>query len=320
MRASPPRGVIFDVQRFSVHDGPGIRTTIFLKGCSLRCFWCHNPESIHPRPEIQFFPEKCIGCGECVALCTHAARAAQDGAGIVYLRENCAVCGACVETCYAGATALIGREATVEEVMEEVLRDRAFYATSGGGVTLSGGEPALQREFAYAILARCRAEGLHTAIETAANCRWEDLAALLPVTDLVMMDLKHMDPDKHRVVTGVSNRRILENARRLAQTEKPILFRVPVVPTVNDKPEEIGVIAAFVRTLIDLRAQVGAAADGRGPAPIALELLPFHKLAADKYRSLGLDYRAGELQPLTKEAMHVLTEVVRPHGLTLSGK
>jgi pyruvate formate lyase activating enzyme len=307
-------GIVFDIQRFSIHDGPGIRTTVFLKGCSLHCFWCHNPESIRPKPEIQFFPEKCIGCGECLLVCPHGARIVQDG-NIHYLRQACQACGECVETCYAGATTIIGQEMTVDEVMTEVLRDRAFYETSDGGVTLSGGEPVIQRDFAWAILERCKAEGLHTAIETAGNYPWDFLESLLPVTDLVMMDLKHMDSDQHRRATGVANERILANARRLTETDRAILFRTPVIPTVNDTSEAIGAIAGFVYALASARAK-----NGFGPAAsIGFELLPFHRLAADKYRSLGLDYRASQLQTLTKETMIALTEVARSHGVPIHG-
>jgi pyruvate formate lyase activating enzyme len=208
---------------------------------------------------------------------------------------------------------------TVEEVMDEILRDQAFYANSGGGVTLSGGEPAMQREFSQAILEGCKEKGLHTAIETAGNCRWEDLSSLLPVTDLIMMDIKHMNPEKHCADTGVSNERIISNARRLAETDKPIIFRVPVVPTVNDAPEEIAAIAAFVRSLAELRVannpELGACDE-----IFPLELLPFHRLAADKYRSLDLDYRASQLQQPSREKMEELREVARTCELSYSSR
>jgi len=309
-------GIIFDIQRFSIHDGPGIRTTVFFKGCSLRCFWCHNPEGLRPRPEIQFRPDRCIGCGECVAVCPQGAQAIENGTR-VYRRERCQACGQCVETCYADALVLVGQEMTVEQVMAEILQDHAFYETSGGGVTLSGGEPVLQRDFARAILECCKAEGLHTAIETAGNCRWGSLSALLPATDLIMMDIKHLDPEAHHAATGISNERILANARRLAQTDKPMIFRIPVVPTVNDTPEEIGAIAAFVRRLADLRSEKRHRPDGCHD--ISLELLPFHRLAGDKYRSLGLDYRARDLTQPSKEKMAQLVKMARVHGITVRG-
>ncbi len=309
-------GIVFDIQRFSVHDGPGIRTSVFLKGCSLRCFWCHNPESIRPKPEIQFVAENCIACGECLLICPDAARSVNDAGEIVYSRQQCQVCGTCVETCFAGATLLVGQEMAVTEVMNEIMADRQFYDTSDGGVTLSGGEPVLQKAFTLAVLSRCQAEGIHTAIETAGNYHWSDLEALLPHIDLVMMDLKQLDPQAHRAATGVSNERILENARHLADTHLPVWFRTPVIPTVNDTPEAISAIATFVHELVDRRAET---TNGSGPAPIELELLMFHQLASDKYRSLGLDYRAGQLNPITKDRMIELANVARSCDVTLRG-
>jgi pyruvate formate lyase activating enzyme len=303
-------GVVFSIQRFSIHDGPGIRTTVFLKGCTLRCFWCHNPEGIHLKPDIQFFPDRCIGCNECVRACQHGATYLLNDVRI-YDREKCVVCGACVDTCYAGARVLTGKHMTVDEVVSEVLQDRAFYETSGGGVTLSGGEPVMQPRFSYALLERCKAEGLHTAIETAGNVPWEDEEHMLAVTDLIMMDIKHMDSAKHRWATGVPNERILAAARKFALTNKPIIFRIPVIPTVNDTREEVGAIGAFVRELVELRNQNG----GDGDHTISLELLPFHRLAGDKYRSLDMDYRAKDLTAPTKAHMANLTEVARTHDI-----
>ena len=246
-------GIVFNIQRFSIHDGPGIRTTVFLKGCTLRCFWCHNPEGIRPQLENQFYPERCIGCGECVTVCPEGAQSMGEN-GRAYDRERCKVCGKCVEICYAGALLRMGNRTSAGEVCAEALRDRAFYQSSGGGVTLSGGEPVMQRDFSRAILEGCKAEGLHTAIETAGHYRWEDLAGLLPFVDLVMMDIKHMDRRKHHRATGVTNERILANATRLAGTGLPLLFRIPVVPTVNDTEDEIAAIARFVHRLGALRA------------------------------------------------------------------
>ena len=210
------RGIVTNIQRFSIHDGPGIRTTVFLKGCNLRCFWCHNPETLKPKAELQLFPDRCIGCGVCFDRCPQGAHVEVNG-GRLFRRELCVACGTCVETCYAQSLVLVGESKTVEEVVEEVLRDRPFYERSDGGVTLSGGEPLLQLAFSRAILARCKEENLHTAIETAASFPWERIETILPVTDLVMMDIKLMDADKHRAATGVSNERILDSAQRLGQ-------------------------------------------------------------------------------------------------------
>ncbi|MDQ1301799.1 MAG: Glycyl-radical enzyme activating protein [Chloroflexota bacterium] len=306
-------GLIFDIQRFSVHDGPGIRTTVFLKGCSLRCFWCHNPEGLRMAPEVQFLPNRCISCGACAAACEHDGQHL-DETGRSFTREHCVACGACVEACVAEALTLAGKRMTADEVVAEALRDRVFYETSGGGVTLSGGEPALQPDFAREILARAKAEGLHTAIETCGNVPGHNLEVLLPFTDLVMMDLKQMDTGKHRAVTGAGNERVVANARQLAATRKPLIFRTPVVPGVNDTAAEIAAIAAFVAELVALRA---SESNGAGPADISWELLPFHRMAGDKYRSLGLEYRARDLNPPPKDHLLALAEVAQRSGVTV---
>lgn len=295
------KGVVFDIQRFSLHDGPGIRTTVFLKGCSLRCFWCQNPEGISSKPEIMFYPDKCVGCGACADGCPEGAHVFENDKHL-FIRARCTACRKCVETCYAGALVVAGKMMSVEEVMDEVLRDKTFYETSGGGVTLSGGDPLMQPQFSRAILERCKSEGLHTAIETAANCRWEDLIQMLPVTDLVMMDIKHLNPDRHREVTGVSNSLILKNAERLAETDKPVIIRVPIIPGVNDNLEEISAIARFVQPFPNL---------------CYLELLPFHRLGQSKYRALGLDYRASGLKTPSKEWMKKLASAARKPGVNV---
>jgi pyruvate formate lyase activating enzyme len=295
-------GILFNIQRFSIHDGPGIRTTVFLKGCPLRCFWCHNPEGLRAKPEIQFYPEKCIFCGECLQECDHGGHNLAAGEHS-YARENCVACGECAGACCSGALQLAGDVRTVEDVLAEVLRDRPFYNNSGGGVTLSGGEPLLQRAFTRAVLVGCRAEGIHTAIETTAFFPWETIAEFLPLVDLVMMDIKHFDSDRHRAATGVPNERILANARRIAASGKPLLFRTPVIPTVNATVEEIGAIGAFIA---ELQAERPAGSD-----PLGWDLLPFHRLASDKYRSLGLEYAAAHLEAPGKELLAVLGEAAR---------
>ena len=292
-------GFITNIQRFSIHDGPGIRTTVFLKGCNLRCYWCHNPETLDIRPQLQLFLDRCIGCGECFERCPQGGHIVVDGRREFH-RDRCIGCGTCADTCYAQALVLVGEEKTVEEVVDVVLRDRPFYETSNGGVTLSGGEPLMQLDFSVAILERCREEGLHTAIETAANYAWSRVAAILSVTDLVMMDIKLIDPERHREATGVSNTRILENALRLGEQPQPLIVRTPIVPGVNDRAEDVAAIAEFVSGLPNL---------------LYYELLPFHPLARGKYDSLDMPYRAVGLETPSKETMDALTDVALQFGI-----
>ncbi|MBI1299175.1 glycyl-radical enzyme activating protein [bacterium] len=296
-------GIITNIQRFSIHDGPGIRTTVFLKGCNLRCFWCHNPEDIRPQPEIQFFSERCIGCGMCAECCENGAHAMLNGIH-VYMRDRCTACGHCTETCYAGGVVRVGKVMDVDEVMAEIRQDAAFYASSGGGVTLSGGEPLLQIDFAQAILGACRTEGIHTAIETAAHFPWRRIEAILPFVDLVMMDIKHIDSARHCEVTGAPNERILDNARRLGEQPQPLIVRTPVIPGVNDSEDVIRAIAAFVATL---------------PNVVHYELLPFHPMAQSKYESLALDYQATHLNAPSKTHMTALAEVAKAAGARVIG-
>jgi pyruvate formate lyase activating enzyme len=304
--------LLFNIQRFSIHDGPGIRTTVFLKGCGMRCFWCHNPEGRHSTPELLFFPDRCIACGECVAACPSNAHQLAGGVHI-FDRTACRMSGECVARCCSGALEIAGTSMTVDEVMAEVLRDRPFYTMSGGGVTLSGGEPGFQDAFVRALLDRCKAEQIHTAIETCGYCSWDALAAILPATDLVMMDIKLVSREDHLNATGRPNDRILDNAVKLALTEIPIVFRTPVVPSVNDTEDEIGQIAAFVRSLVERRRL--ASHKPSPSAPITYELLPFHALGAHKHTSLGLKCSASSLTPPSRERMLELAGAARRNGM-----
>lgn len=275
-------GMIFNIQTFSLHDGPGIRTTVFMKGCNLRCYWCHNPESLSGKPELQFFSNKCIGCGECAAVCA----AGQDGQSARFT-DNCLLCGACVEACFSEAITLVGKQYSADALFANLEKDKDVFRQSGGGVTFSGGEPLLQAEFVKQMLQRCKAADISTAIETALNVPWETVASVLPYTDHVICDLKVLDPVKHRDATGQDNARILDNIRRLCDTHADVLVRTPVIPEFNDNDEDIAAIASFLANL---------------PHPPKAELLPFHGICAGKYKSLNRRY-AAEGKPTPEKAV-----------------
>jgi pyruvate formate lyase activating enzyme len=264
-------GWVFNIQRFSLHDGPGIRTTVFLKGCPLRCPWCHNPEGLESRPQIRLAPALCARCGRCVAVCARGGHEVTPEGHELRL-EDCARCGECVEVCPAGALEMVGSRMTAAEVMEVVRRDIPFYETSGGGMTLSGGEPLAQFAFAGELLRRAKAEGLRTAIETSAFAPWERLAALAPLLDLWLVDLKHTDDARHRELTGVSNERILSNIRRMADAGWPLLLRVPWIPQRNAEPAFLDGLLSFLSSL---------------PAAPPVELMLYHRLGSGKWNALG---------------------------------
>jgi pyruvate formate lyase activating enzyme len=266
------KGIVFDLQRASLHDGPGVRTTVFLKGCPLRCMWCHNPESQRRLPEFGYADTHCIGCRRCVDVCTRGVHRFTQGGQHVVDFDRCATKGDCVRECAAGAVQFYGREWSVAEVMAEVEKDRAYYDASDGGLTLSGGEPAMQPEFSRAMLAEARGKRIHTCVETCGFAASETLATLVPYTDMFLFDWKATDPTRHAALTGSSNDLILHNLRMLHDAGAAILLRCPLVPGVNDDIAHLRGIAALTHELPRLRG---------------VEVLPYHDSGAFKYSRLG---------------------------------
>jgi len=263
-------GRLLDIKRMAVHDGPGIRTTVFLKGCPLACRWCHNPESISPEPEIGFLKRKCLGCGKCAEVCPTGAHVFDSGTHLLN-HELCTVCGECVDACLVDALEYYGREVSIDEVVEAVLEDQTFYIQSGGGCTMSGGEPLLQASFCAEVFEALRAESVHCAIDTSGVATWETFEAVLPQTDLFLYDVKHTDERVHREHTGSSCRRALENLERLSACGVPIEIRIPVIPGFNADEGSMAAMGKLLRAL---------------PNIVGVRLLPYH-LARSKYETVG---------------------------------
>lgn len=294
-------GIVFDIKKFSIHDGPGIRTTVFLKGCPLRCWWCHNPESQAAGVEMMVRASRCIRCGVCLEACPQEA-IGWNGAGPVTDQTLCVRCGECAEVCFAEARETIGREMTTAEVMTEIERDLAFYDESGGGVTFSGGEPLLQRDFLLELLKSCREKQIHTAVDTSGFATWDTLERLRAYVDLFLYDVKVMDESRHREFTGVSNQLILANLVALAKRGHRLNLRVAIIPGLNDDDDNLCRTAKFAATL---------------PHRPSVSILPYHHTAVDKYNRLHKAYALADIRPPSAERMAEIAGVFRNFGLAV---
>ncbi len=299
-------GLITNLQRYSLHDGPGIRTTVFLKGCPLSCAWCHNPETLSRRPEIMMVETRCVRCGSCAAACpnNHPVGAPPDILDPLSAAAEadiaCSLCGECVEACPTGARVMMGRQMTVPELLGQLVADRVFFEESGGGVTFSGGEPLLQFEFLTTALAACRECGLHTAVDTSGFAPREQLLAVAGLADLILYDVKTMDDARHREVTGVSNRLILDNLEALGRVHRAIWLRVPIIPGVNDGSAELEAVARFGATITGVRQ---------------VNLLPYHQAGLGKRGRLRHEDLREPFEAPTAARMEHLAGIFRQAGL-----
>ncbi len=289
------KGEIFDIERFSIHDGPGIRTLVFLKGCPLHCPWCCNPEGISYKSELAYYPQRCFDCGECIRVCPQKAITRsfkKDGVSIN--REKCNNCGACVPFCNSKALTLIGEEISVDQVMEEVKKDTVFYRVSGGGLTLSGGEPMEQIDFTEALLSVAKQDGINTAVETCGYTSSENFRRVLKNVDYLLYDIKHTDSKKHKDFTGKDNKVILENIKLAVQICPSVTARVPYIPGFNDSEKEILEIASFISSI----------------SVASLDILPYHNLGSSKYKSLGKIYRMTSAKPVERKKVQRIKELI----------
>ncbi len=284
---TPLAGMVFDIRKYSVHDGPGIRTTVFLKGCPLRCSWCHNPEGQARQPEILYRSARCIQCDTCLVLCPQGAVSRQDSLTSIQ-PQKCDLCGLCIKECYAEALQIAGRSMSIQEVMSEIGQDLIFYEQSKGGVTISGGEPLLQPDFLLGLLQACKSIGIHTAVDTSGYASWEVLDRVRPFTDLFLYDLKLMDSERHRQHTGVPNEPILRNLKKLADKGHPLIVRIPIIPGINDDVENLAQTEEFLAGIATLQR---------------VDLLPYHRIGEGKYLSLQREYSLAHIKPPQTEQM-----------------
>ena len=301
-------GFVFDIKRFSVHDGPGIRTTVFVKGCTLRCGWCQNPEGQEFQQVLWHFPNKCIGCLACVKACPKNAleKFVDEGSGKIHIdidRKKCDLCGICTEACPTEAITFDSKKMSADEVVEVLLRDRVFYRESGGGITISGGDPLGRYDFVRSILKECKEADLHTALETCLQGPQEHLRALMPHVDLFLTDIKLLDPEKHKEYTGFENKQILDNFRFLCSGNVPIIVRIPLIPGITAKENNLRAIAGFVRETSH---------------DVPIELINYNHLARDKYRIMSRPYAVSQdAVPYSEDQLRVFRDAVESEGVAL---
>ncbi len=293
------KALVTDIQRFSLSDGDGIRTTVFLKGCNMRCDWCHNPETISRHPELMFYRTRCIGCGKCYEVCSTGAHKVVDGEHIID-RALCTACGRCAEACYAEALSMCGKEMTVEEVMRELVQDKAYYDNSNGGVTISGGEVLCNLEFAIELAKACRAEGINVAIETNLSFPYEAIEPLLLSLDAIMFDIKLADDGEHKKHTGITNKTVIENAYKLDKLGIPLTVRTPLIPGVTDTVENVSAVAKLICGLKNL---------------VRYELLNFNPLGEGKYKGLDKNNAHEDARPLGEDRLEELKTAAESCGV-----
>ncbi|HSH35477.1 glycyl-radical enzyme activating protein [Schnuerera sp.] len=287
-------GKIFNIQKYSIHDGPGIRNTVFMMGCPLRCWWCHNPESQSIKERLMIFPNRCIGCMACIDACTQGAIREVNGI-VVTDKSKCTNCGDCTLVCYSEARQMTGKTMTVEEVANEVLKDRHFFEESGGGVTFSGGEPLFQVDFLTELLKEMKDNNIHTTVDTSGFTTRKNLEQISKYVDLFLYDLKHMDGIKHEKYTGVDNKLILENLKYLHDLNKDIIIRIPIIPGINNQEKSLKAFRDFIKTLPNI---------GR------IDLLPYHKIGEEKYNRLGIKYKMLDVEEPNEDEMDFALKIM----------
>lgn len=293
------KGIIFDIKKYSIHDGPGVRVAVHMKGCPLSCWWCHNPESQSMMPMVLVRPEKCIGCGTCIRECPQKA-ISMTGGGIEVDRSKCVTCGRCTEVCPAAVYEMCGKYMTVEELMTAISKDEIFFRDSGGGITFTGGEPFMQPEFLLAALCACEELGFHRAVDTCGFVRSDILLEAAKHTNLFLYDVKHMDPQEHKKYTGADNVIILENLVKLSEAGAKINVRFPYMPGLNSSDENVSALGEFVSKLKGITA---------------VNILPYHAVARGKHERWHMEYKLNDLLPPTENRLRKAASILESYGL-----